>query len=64
MNISFKLRPGKDGDLIKALEGIAPGVDRSTVYRAALRYFFKHSPGSVQLLNKKADADSADRSKG
>jgi hypothetical protein len=37
---SFKLRPGKDDDLIKALAGVDRKVDKSNVYRAALRLFF------------------------
>lgn len=43
IQISSKLNPELDADLITRIEKI-PRRDRSRTYREALRYYFKHHP--------------------
>ena len=38
--IPFRLRPGRDSDIIEALNGIPKEIDRSEVIRSALRHYF------------------------
>lgn len=43
VQINAKLNPEYDMDLIKRIE-LIPKRDRSSIYRAALRFYFKHHP--------------------
>lgn len=45
--ITFRLRPGRDDDLIKALASIPEDLDRSDFIRAALRAFLGGTKGNV-----------------
>lgn len=54
---SFRLRPGKDDDIIAGLNSIPSWKDKSDVFRDALRLYFSHGEGKTQKTNTFASAE-------
>lgn len=57
--ISFRLRPGRDNDILKVLDAIPKSIDRSDIIRGALRAFFYPSNADVPLLPLKPRTPNA-----
>jgi len=59
--ITFRLKPGRDTDIITALECIPEHIDRSDVIRAALRTYYNLSNPLVPIIQKETARDEIDR---
>lgn len=51
--ISFRLRAGRDSDILIVLDAIPKSIDRSDIIRGALRAFFYPSNTDIPLLPPK-----------
>lgn len=61
-SINCRLRPGKDSDIIAALETVPKYLETSDIVRAALRLYFAHDgpePIKMEVVNLKPVEASA-----
>lgn len=62
--ITFRLRPGRDTDIINALDGIPENIDRSEEIRAALRAYYNLGNTLPPLGNESAATGITPRAAG